>query len=197
MNRLTAALSSHRKELMIAGAGLVAALGLYQHQKSKSAPAGDGSQAIGPDGASIAGYAPSGATGGAAYDSTGNDVYNALQPQLEQNQTLLAQLLERLNGGGASTSTPAPPTAPAPVTSTPTPPHIWRPVAPPPRTTPRPAPKPKAPTRTYLVRRGDSLTKIALRLNVGSWQKLYAQNKSIIGPNPDLIVPGQRLVIPG
>ncbi|MEU6604536.1 transglycosylase family protein [Streptomyces shenzhenensis] len=46
----------------------------------------------------------------------------------------------------------------------------------------------------YTVREGDTLSGIAARHGT-SWQRLYATNKPIIGPNPDLIVPGQRLAL--
>lgn len=44
----------------------------------------------------------------------------------------------------------------------------------------------------YTVRRGDTLGEIASRHGT-TWQKVYAANKTVIGGNPDLIVPGQRL----
>ncbi|MEU6353551.1 transglycosylase family protein [Streptomyces sp. NPDC047072] len=46
----------------------------------------------------------------------------------------------------------------------------------------------------YTVRTGDTLGEIAAR-NGTTWQKLYAANKAVIGGDPDLIVPGQRLEI--
>ncbi|MCH0559356.1 transglycosylase family protein [Streptomyces sp. MUM 16J] len=51
--------------------------------------------------------------------------------------------------------------------------------------------------RTYTVVQGDTLSGIALRAAVtGGWQRLYAANRSVIGPDPDLIRPGQRLTLP-
>lgn len=67
-----------------------------------------------------------------------------------------------------------------------------------------PAKPEKAPTRSqnhinrsasrgdYTVRSGDTLSKVAARHGT-TWQKLYAANKAVIGGDPDLIVPGQRL----
>lgn len=49
--------------------------------------------------------------------------------------------------------------------------------------------------RTYTVRRGDTLTKIAAREGVGSWQTLYAANRDRIS-NPNRIRIGQVLIIP-
>ncbi|MFI2433987.1 transglycosylase family protein [Streptomyces sp. NPDC018693] len=45
----------------------------------------------------------------------------------------------------------------------------------------------------YTVRAGDTLSAIA-ESNGTTWQRLYAANKAVIGGDPDLIVPGQRLV---
>jgi len=58
----------------------------------------------------------------------------------------------------------------------------------------RPAPPPP---KTYTVRPGDSLWAIAkLKLGDGSkWRALYEANKSIIGPDPNKIFPGQVLRI--
>jgi len=51
--------------------------------------------------------------------------------------------------------------------------------------------------QTYTVKPGDSLSKIARQLRLGSWQELYNKNKSTIGSNPDLIYAGQTYNIPG
>ncbi|MFC9291514.1 transglycosylase family protein [Streptomyces sp. NPDC057052] len=44
----------------------------------------------------------------------------------------------------------------------------------------------------YTVRAGDTLSTIAARRGT-TWQQLYAANKTAVGGNPDLIVPGLRL----
>ena len=44
----------------------------------------------------------------------------------------------------------------------------------------------------YTVRKGETLSLIAARHGT-TWQRLYAANKPVIGGDPDLIVPGQRL----
>ncbi len=52
--------------------------------------------------------------------------------------------------------------------------------------------------KEYKVKPGDSLWAIA-KLNYGNgsrWKDIYANNKKIIGPNPDLIYPGMKLVMP-
>jgi LysM repeat protein len=55
----------------------------------------------------------------------------------------------------------------------------------------QPAPK-------YAVQPGDSLSSIAAAHAVrGGWQALYAANRRVIGPDPDVIHPGTVLVLPG
>ncbi|MFE3740195.1 transglycosylase family protein [Streptomyces sp. NPDC059134] len=48
----------------------------------------------------------------------------------------------------------------------------------------------------YTVARGDSLSGIAAEQSVkGGWQRLYEENRRVIGADPDLIFPGQKLVL--
>ena len=51
--------------------------------------------------------------------------------------------------------------------------------------------------RTYTVKGGDSLSKIAKEVygDASQWKKIHEANKAAI-PNPDLIQPGQELQIP-
>jgi LysM repeat protein len=61
-----------------------------------------------------------------------------------------------------------------------------------------PASPPEAENKIYVVKPGDNLSKLA-RTFYGDerlWKKIYEANKAIIGGNPNLIHPGQRLVIP-
>ncbi|MFE8992445.1 transglycosylase family protein [Streptomyces collinus] len=72
-------------------------------------------------------------------------------------------------------------------------------------TAPAPAKPRKAPARStehadrgssrgdYTVRRGDTLSGVAARHGT-TWQRLYAANKAAIGGDPDVIVPGLRLM---
>ncbi|MFI9628977.1 transglycosylase family protein [Streptomyces sp. NPDC052042] len=69
----------------------------------------------------------------------------------------------------------------------------------------RPAQRTSAPTtpttvpgqrESYTVARGDSLSAIAESERVaGGWQRLYAGNRDVVGDDPDLIFPGQRLIL--
>ena len=54
-----------------------------------------------------------------------------------------------------------------------------------------------ASTRSYTVKSGDTLSKIAQREygDAGDWRKIYEANKDTI-KNPDLIYPGQTFIIP-
>ncbi|HEY6402135.1 MAG TPA: LysM peptidoglycan-binding domain-containing protein [Blastocatellia bacterium] len=49
-----------------------------------------------------------------------------------------------------------------------------------------------------MVKPGDYLSKIAGAYygNPQLWPRIYNANKAVIGPNPDLIHPGQVLTIP-
>ncbi len=51
---------------------------------------------------------------------------------------------------------------------------------------------------TYTVKSGDSLSKIAGQFygDVHQWNKIYDENRELIGSNPDMIQPGQTLKIP-
>ena len=55
-----------------------------------------------------------------------------------------------------------------------------------------------SPAARYVVQPGDTLSGIAARLAVrGGWAALYAANRPLIGPDPDVIRPGTVLVLPG
>lgn len=54
--------------------------------------------------------------------------------------------------------------------------------------------KPATNEIAYIVKAGDNLSKIAKAYNT-TWQKIYNDNKNIIGGNPNRIYPGQRLII--
>lgn len=46
----------------------------------------------------------------------------------------------------------------------------------------------------YIVKKGDTLTKIAKKYNT-TWKKIYEKNKKTIGSNPNLIKVGMKLII--
>jgi len=54
---------------------------------------------------------------------------------------------------------------------------------------------PARPPAEIVVRRGDSLSGIAARYRI-EWPGLYEANRAVIGENPGLINPGERLRIP-
>jgi nucleoid-associated protein YgaU len=49
----------------------------------------------------------------------------------------------------------------------------------------------------YIVEKNDNLWTIAKNVYGDSkyWSYLYNNNKSLIGPNPDRIIPGQKLAV--
>lgn len=54
----------------------------------------------------------------------------------------------------------------------------------------------KAAPKTYSVVSGDYLSKIAAEHHLaGGWQKLYADNRQVVGENPSLILPGMKLTL--
>lgn len=65
---------------------------------------------------------------------------------------------------------------------------------------PRPAPAKPAQVKTYVVKKNDSLWKIAAQKSIygdgNKWPKIHAANIKIIGKNPHKIFAGQKLVIP-
>ena len=94
-------------------------------------------------------------------------------------------------------SSPKPQPKPAPARPAPVPPPgPAQPVKTVPVRKPDPVAAQTPARRTYVVKRGDSLSKIARRFGYRSWRPIYDANRSVIGSNPNLIFPGQRLVLP-
>lgn len=50
---------------------------------------------------------------------------------------------------------------------------------------------------TYTVQAGDTLSVVAASHGLGDWGSLYDLNRDVIGGDPDMILPGQVLTLPG
>ncbi|MFI7099713.1 transglycosylase family protein [Streptomyces sp. NPDC050161] len=83
--------------------------------------------------------------------------------------------------------------APQRKAETPAPQHKSTPAPAPQQQKSQPAPK-SNPHGNYTVKSGDTLAKIA-KAHGTNWKSVYANNKSVIGGNPNLIFPGQKLSI--
>lgn len=57
--------------------------------------------------------------------------------------------------------------------------------------------KPIAQARSYTIKSGDSLSKIAKQFygDASAWNKIYKANQDLI-KDPDKIFPGQKIIIP-
>ena len=62
-------------------------------------------------------------------------------------------------------------------------------------TVPQPAKSRAASSVTYTVKAGDTLSGIAEWFKLHGYGVLYAANEAVIGSNPNLIVPGERITI--
>jgi LysM repeat protein len=141
----------------------------------------------GPD-AAVAGAAGGGLT---ATDAAGQAGLGALLQQLTAAITSLAQAITGAGAIGGGPGTP-PPATDAGTTPPPAAPPTT-PAETPPTTTPAaPGKEPK----TYTVKQGDTLSKIAREHGIKKWQELYELNKDVIGPDPNKIKPGQVLKLP-
>ncbi|MCX5144412.1 MULTISPECIES: peptidoglycan DD-metalloendopeptidase family protein [unclassified Streptomyces] len=62
----------------------------------------------------------------------------------------------------------------------------------------KPVAKEQAGSRTYSVVSGDYLSKIAAQHKLkGGWEKLYQDNRKVVGDDPSLIFPGMKLTLGG
>ncbi|WJD95587.1 LysM peptidoglycan-binding domain-containing protein [Streptomyces antimycoticus] len=65
-----------------------------------------------------------------------------------------------------------------------------------PKAVPEPPANAQPQTGSYTVVHGDTLSAIADTENVaGGWERLYEINRQVIGADPDVIRPGQRLTL--
>jgi len=102
LDKLKATFEANKTVFAGAGAVAVAGFALYKRSHPGASPEVD----AGP-GPSYSAGAQSGQLTGAAYDSSGSDVYNALQPQIEQLGTKIDDL-------SSTIPVPAPPASTAP-----------------------------------------------------------------------------------
>jgi nucleoid-associated protein YgaU len=60
------------------------------------------------------------------------------------------------------------------------------------------APQKSGKVKTYVVKGGDTLSKIAEKMygDANQYEKIYKANKELIGDDPNLIKVGQELTIP-
>ncbi|MFF1477402.1 LysM peptidoglycan-binding domain-containing M23 family metallopeptidase [Streptomyces sp. NPDC058301] len=58
-----------------------------------------------------------------------------------------------------------------------------------------PATAPQAAPTTYKVKSGDCLSQIAADHRLGGWQRLYQDNREVVGSDPSLIRPGMKLIL--
>lgn len=111
-----------------------------------------------------------------------------------------------LAAGPTSTRPPAVlATSTAPPPSPPALPSLDRPANPAPPPAPAPVPVRASADVAVVVHRGDCLWRIAARhlsadatdaQIAAAWPQWYAANRDVIGPDPDLLLPGQRLRSP-
>lgn len=55
---------------------------------------------------------------------------------------------------------------------------------------------PSSSVQIYTVEAGDNLSTIARKFGLDGWESLYQLNRTVIGNDPNLIHPGQHLIIP-
>ncbi|GAA3355284.1 hypothetical protein GCM10017744_017210 [Streptomyces antimycoticus] len=95
----------------------------------------------------------------------------------------------------ANAASAATPSSPAPAVTTVT--HSTaQPLLIVPKAVPEPPTKAQPQAGSYTVVHGDTLSAIADTENVaGGWERLYEINRQVIGADPDVIRPGQRLTL--
>lgn len=90
MPDFAALFAQHRTPILAAGAGLAVVLGLRARSSSKA------SSSAGGNGSAVVATGPAYAGKGGVYDSTANDVYNSIQPQIGNLAGQLATLASDL-----------------------------------------------------------------------------------------------------
>lgn len=149
---LEAFLRQHRNA-SLAGAGVaVAGIAVLMRRRSSASSTSGVQDTASPTSYTTTGAA--GAGGSGTYDSTSNDVYNSLQPQIED----LTNLITQLAAGGGTNPTPSDP-SPIPPIPTPTP-------------KPVPVPAPAPAKRTYVAKAGDTVWTVSKMFGISATQLL-------------------------
>ena len=97
--------------------------------------------------------------------------------------------------GPAASASPGTPSSPAAVPSSPAPSPAPASAQSAARSARRDGARRPARSITYTVKRGDTLSGIAEWFRLHGYGALYAANESVIGSNPNLIFPGERITI--
>jgi nucleoid-associated protein YgaU len=124
--------------------------------------------------------------------TTGGTATTSLDPA---TQAALQSALQAQAGSGYSGSGATGATGPAGATGPPGPRGKRGPQGkqgpPPPK---RPPPHHRSTGSFYIVKPRDTLSSIAAQQGIkGGWHQLYSMNRSVVGSNPNVIHPGQRL----
>ncbi len=165
----------------------VVALAYYQYRKGAAASTTPGATAT------DASLLPGAASGGV--DANGNPISTSIPTGTiggPGNPIIGPTGAPGPTGPAGAPGAPGKTGAPGPVGK-----PIVKPPAPkPPIPTKKPIPPPHPRLSTYTVQSGDSLSVIAARLHyAGGWQQLYSKNRGVVGGNPNLIYPDQKLVL--
>lgn len=199
--RLKAFSNTRNGKIVLGGGGATGVVGVALLARKKNA-AGAGADsgdttpaATSPIPSYLQNTGTSGTNTGSAVDTVSNGIdpgqFNQLLEQQAETNDKFQEAVDALKSAADQKAVPYP-TAPV-FTSNPPPAAEPAPVV----TQPAPAPAPAA-SRTYTVVSGDTLSGIAKRFygNANRYPEIYNANRAVIGGNPNLIKPGQRLVIP-
>lgn len=168
--------AEHRSAALAGSAGLVGVVALVaKHRARAAASTPDGATTT--DGYTPAGYTNAGTAGtSGGYDSTASDIYNSLQPGIEDLQNRVGDLEQ------PKPVAPTPAPKPTPAKAKPKAP-TWdlthwptgKKPAPKPAPKPKSKPAPKPTSGSYTIRSGDTLGKIAAKHHTSA-SRLYSLN---------------------
>lgn len=176
---------TRRGQVALGGTALggVVVAGLARRRKAGGDPAAGGDASLAPP------FAVAPATGTSGTNTDAFPTINSPGIDVGQFEQLLSDFGRLADAAEERNNRPnEPKPAPAPP-----------PTAAPPPPAPPPSPAPVAQPTTYTVVGGDNLSRIAQRYygNANLWRQIYDANRNVIGGNPNLVRPGQRLTIPG